>query len=52
MGKSLVKRPRFIETRGATARAQAKEICESFIKSLCRWCYLYKYYWNEMQNGK
>lgn len=29
-GKSLVKGPRFVETRGATAaRAQAKEICEN-----------------------
>lgn len=34
-GKSLVKGPRFVESRGAIARAQAKRIGENSIKSWC-----------------
>lgn len=36
--KSLVKEPRFVETRGAIARAQAKRIGENSIKSWCMRC--------------
>lgn len=38
--KSLVKEPRFVETRGAIARAQAKRIGENSIESWCMYVML------------